>query len=65
MYGFHPTLSAAVANEHRNDLLRDAARSRMIADLPDRDRHTTPRRRTAWWSRVTSFVTHRVATSPA
>jgi hypothetical protein len=65
MNGFHPTLSAAAASEHRNDLLRDAARSRMIADLPDRDRHQTPRHRTAWWSRVTSLVTHRAAASNA
>jgi hypothetical protein len=65
MNGFHPTLSAAAAREHRSDLHREAARSRMIADLPDRDRHTTPRRRTAWWSRVTSLVTHRVAASSA
>jgi hypothetical protein len=65
MNGFHPTLSAAVANEHRNDLLRHAARSRMIADLPDRDRHQTPRHRAAWWSRVTAFVAHRAVTTSA
>jgi hypothetical protein len=63
--GFHPIVSAAVASEHRKDLLRDAARSRMIADLPDRERHQTPRHRTAWWSRITSLVTHRVAPSSA
>lgn len=64
MNGYHPNLYAAAAAEHRNDLLRHAARSRMVADLPDRDRHQTPRQRATWWSRVTSFLAHRtVATS--
>lgn len=65
MNGHHPTITAAVINEHRNDLLRDAARSRMIADLPDRDRHQTPRHRASWWSWVTSFVAHRAVASGA
>lgn len=65
MNSYHPTLTAAVASEHRNDLFRDAVRSRMIADLPDRDRHRTPRHRTPWWSRTTSFVAHRSVASRA
>lgn len=65
MNGHHPTLTAAAATEHRSELLRDAARSRMIADLPDRNRHQPPRHRTSWWSRATSFVAHRVVASRA
>ena len=65
MNGFHHSVTAAVVGEHHNDLLRAAARSRMIADLPDRDRHQTPRHRAAWWSRVTSFVTHRTVAASA
>ena len=59
MNGYHPNLYAAAANEHRNDLLRQAARARMIADLPDRHRHQTPRHRTSWWTQVTALLTHR------
>lgn len=65
MNGYHPTLTASVASEHRRELLRDASRARMIADLPDRDRHQTPRQRTAWWSRVSSLVSHRRVHAPA
>jgi hypothetical protein len=66
MNGYHPTITAAVAAEHRSDLLRAAARSQMIADLPDRARHQTPRRHPSWWARTTSFLsTHRVVTSHA
>jgi hypothetical protein len=65
MNGYYPSLTAALAGERRSDLLRDAARSRMIADLPARDRHETPRHRVAWWARATSFVSHRVSLSRA
>lgn len=65
MNAFHPTLTAAVAGEHRSDLFRDAVRSQMIADLPERDRHKTPRHRAPWWSRATSFVAHRLVASRA
>jgi hypothetical protein len=65
MTGYHPTLTAAVASQHRNDLLRAAARSRLIADLPDSDRHQTPRHHASWWSRTTSLVTQRVVSSRA
>ena len=61
MNGYHTSLNAAAAAEHRSDLLRAAAQSRLIADLPDRDRHQTPRHQPAWWTRTTSFLTHRVA----
>jgi hypothetical protein len=63
MNGYHPTLTAAISAEHRSDLLRAAARSRMIADLPDRDRHETPRHHASWWSRTTSLLAHRVVAS--
>jgi hypothetical protein len=48
-------LTAAVAREHVNDLIRAADAHRLAADLPDRTgHHTTPRRRPAWWLRVTT-----------
>ena len=59
MTGYQPSLTAALASEHRHDLFREATRSRLIADLPDRDRHQTPRQRASWWSRVTSLVAQR------
>jgi hypothetical protein len=65
MNGYHPTITAAVAAEHRSDLLRAAARSRIIAGLQDRHRHQTPRHRPSWWSRATSLVARRVVTSHA
>lgn len=63
MNGYQLTLTAAVADEHRRDLLQDAARSRMIADLPDRGRHQSPRYRAPWWSRVTSLAHRNVPAS--
>jgi hypothetical protein len=63
MNGYQPTLTAAVAAQHHNDLLRAAARSRMTTDLPDRDRHRSPRHRAPWWSRATWLGARRVATS--
>ena len=65
MTGYFLTLPAAVADEHLRELLRDASRARMIADLPDRERHQTPRQRTAWWSRITFLVSHRGVDVPA
>lgn len=65
MNGYHPTLTAAVASEHRNDLYRAAARSRMITDLPDRERHQTPRHPASWWSRTAFFLTRRAVASGA
>jgi hypothetical protein len=58
MNAYHPAIAAAVLAERRSDLLRTAARSRLITDLPDRDRHQTPRHPASWWSRTTHFVTH-------
>jgi len=54
MNSYSPTLAAALASERQRDLIRAATRSRMIADLPARDRHAAPRHRAAWWQRVTS-----------
>ena len=51
---YQPTLTAAVAHERVNDLLREAARSRTAAKLTGRTRHRTPRRRPLWWVRVTA-----------
>lgn len=65
MNAYHPALVAAVLAERRSDLLRTGARSRMITDLPDRDRHQTPRHHASWWTRTTSFLTHPVVASRA
>jgi hypothetical protein len=46
------SLTAAVAHEHVNDLLRAAAASRVAGCLPDENGHRTPRRRPAWWLRI-------------
>ena len=46
---YSPSIAAAVAREHDNELLRDAAASRATSKLPLRDRHRTPRRRAHWW----------------
>ena len=51
---YQPSLTAAAAREHVNDLLRAADASGVAAHLPDRDRHRTPRRRPAWWLRITT-----------
>lgn len=51
---YQHTLTAAVAREHVNDLLRAADASRVAAHLPERNRHRTPRRRPAWWLRITT-----------
>jgi hypothetical protein len=49
---YQHSLTAAVAHEHVNDLLRAADASRAAACLPDEKGHRTPRRRPAWWLRV-------------
>jgi hypothetical protein len=49
---YQSTLSAAVAHEHINDLLRVAAQSRAGAQASSRDPHRTPRRRPLWWIHV-------------
>jgi hypothetical protein len=46
------SLTAAVAHEHVNDLLRAADASRIAACMPDGKGHRTPRRRPAWWLRI-------------
>jgi hypothetical protein len=51
---YQHTLTAAVAREHVNDLLRAADASRVAAYLPDGKRHQTPHRRPAWWLRITT-----------
>ena len=50
---YHSSFSAALANEHISDLLRDAAAARKAKELPARNPHTTPKRRPAWWLRGT------------
>jgi hypothetical protein len=42
-------LAFALTREHIRDLVRAADNSRAAADLPDRHRHRTPRRRPPWW----------------
>jgi hypothetical protein len=44
-----PSLTAAAAREHINDLLRAAHQSCVSAQLPARNPHRTPRRRLTWW----------------
>ena len=50
---YQPTLTAAAAHEHINDLMRTATRSRIAAELSDR-KPRTPRRRPLWWIQVTA-----------
>ena len=49
---YQHSLTAAVAHEHVNDLLRAAEASRIAGCLPDGKGHRTPRRRPAWWLRI-------------
>lgn len=51
---YQHSLTAAVAREHVDDLLRAADASRVAAYLRDRNPHRTPRRRPAWWLRITT-----------
>jgi hypothetical protein len=48
---YKPSLTAAAAHEHINDLLRAADQSRVSAQLPARNPERTPRRRRTWWWR--------------
>jgi hypothetical protein len=63
MFGFNPTVAAAIATEHLNDLRRAASRSNLIADLPARDRHHSPHHKAPWWTRTTSYVADRVVST--
>ena len=59
---YQHSLTAAVAREHVNDLMRAAEASRMAAQLSDTTKRWTPRRRPAWWLRITTrHVTPRTA----
>ena len=60
---YQPSLTAAAAREHINDLLRAADQSRDSAQLPARNPHPTPRRRLTWWWRLQRPA--RLAPSPA
>ena len=50
---YQSSLTAAVAREHINDLLRAADRSRATALLPAHNPHRTPRRHRTWWQWTT------------
>jgi hypothetical protein len=50
---YHSSLTGALAREHLDDLLRDAAAVRTAKQLPEPEPHKTPRRRPAWWLRGT------------
>lgn len=52
MTTYHVSLTARVANEHVNDLLRAAAASRAAAQVPARDPHHSRRGRLLRWGRV-------------
>ncbi len=66
MTAFHSDLTAAVANEHRQDLMRAAANARLAAAATGGDRFRTVRMRPVWWTRVTtSIVVPRIAPTGA
>jgi len=66
MTGFHSDLTAAVANEHRQDLMRAAAQARLAAVATGDDRYRTKRMRPVWWTRVTtSTLVPRIAPTVA
>jgi hypothetical protein len=50
---YHSSLTGALAREHVDDLLHDAAAARQAKELPPREPHKTPRRRPLWWLRGT------------
>lgn len=54
-------LTVTLARELVRDRTHEADLSRAAADLPDRRRHRTPRRRNPWWR----YVTARPAADPA
>jgi len=47
------SLTAGLAHAHLEELLRQAATARDVAELPARNGHRTPRRRPLWWTRTT------------
>lgn len=51
-----PTSTGTFATEHLHDLMRDAQAARVVASLPGRRRHQTPRRRVPWWIRSTARI---------
>jgi hypothetical protein len=51
---YQPSLTAAVAHEHVNDLVRAAHAYRVAACLPDGSGNRTFRRRPAWWLGITT-----------
>ena len=62
MNGFHPAITAALVARHQTDLLHAAENARLVSDstdTPDRARHSTPRQRPAWWTRVTTPLVSR------
>jgi hypothetical protein len=50
---YHGSFTAAAAREH-DDLLRAATMARAASQLSPRPIPRTPRRRPAWWTRVTT-----------
>jgi hypothetical protein len=50
---YQPSLTAAFAREHVNDLLRAAGQSYAASHLPADNPHRTSRRRPTWWQRTT------------
>jgi hypothetical protein len=46
------TITAAVAAERNNDMVRAAAAYRQAAEAATRPSVRTPRRRATWWTRV-------------
>lgn len=54
MTTYHVSLTASVANEHVNDLLRAGAEARAAARVPARDSHRTRRHLLLWWGRASA-----------
>ena len=50
---YQTSLTAAVAREHVNDMLRAAYRYHAADHLPAVNPHRTPRHRPTWWQRTT------------
>lgn len=66
MSSFHPSLTAAAAHEHRQDLMRAAAHARLVATAKGNDHHRPVRFRPVWWTRATtSIVVPRIAPTGA
>lgn len=54
MTTYHVSVTASVAHEHVNDLLRAGADARAAAQVPARDPHRTRRHLLRWWGRATA-----------